>query len=578
MHLIELIRMNYTYSLMEHISVNIKMNIIETLIMKHFSQIVFSLETIESLNIFSAFIVDLCTLTNDMKFYERFIKLLFILHNDFKLLILDGDKTKAILTFQKCTISNIYNKLSNTFQGEKILLLNKKIYSFLKVKTDIPLLVSILNLFKNFVINKDFELFFNNSNPCYRSNTLPSQVVINYIVKNKKVKKVYENFKSKKINIYEPYIVFKHDKIFDYLILLINQDETNTFICEDVIDLLNILLKNMFFYKSIKFEKLINVVIEIDDIKKYGGRQRFIDMIIEILINSSSHLNKPKQHLGDNLVIDVNDDTLRDRIIVFTINSIKSFINILKNLIINYRKLVIVSTNFNQEGKNCVGTSQSIPNSIQLNYTSGIIYNNNKSININNITEHFEFNIGTNNIVNIQSNNSISFKYSIYYLKRFLYLLSIYLTTCQTKKLNEYIIMVVDIFYEIRNFLYYKTSLAISMLNFIYSVKELIINCGEEIIIKIIFLILNVGWPGNENEYLKVFTEHFNIKFKKFDSEKIRIIDKFMKREYVNLLADICCIYFVEKSNQEKILLSVFNALFKGKDMRESVFLDLIKW
>jgi hypothetical protein len=133
-------------------------------------------------------------------------------------------------------------------------------------------------------------------------------------------------------------------------------------------------------------------------------------------------------------------------------------------------------------------------------------------------------------------------------------------------------------FYDMRNYLYYKTSLAISILNFIYSVKELIIGCGEEMIIKIIFLILNIGWPGNENEHLKIFTEHFNSKFRKFDCEKIRIVDKFMKREYVNLLSDICCIYFVEKSTQEKILLSVFNALFKGKDMRESLFLDLIKW
>ena len=80
------------------------------------------------------------------------------------------------------------------------------------------------------------------------------------------------------------------------------------------------------------------------------------------------------------------------------------------------------------------------------------------------------------------------------------------------------------------------------------------------------------------NNQFKELLNQINFKFKKFENEKIRIIDKYMKREYINVLSDVCCVYFVEKSTQEKLLISVFNSLFKGKDMRETIFLDMIKW
>jgi hypothetical protein len=187
------------------------------------------LENLETLNLFSHLTVEICTLTTDIKFFEKIIRLLFILHNDYRFYSHETDRTKTIWNFQKATILNLFNKLSNTFQNEKLVLLNKKIYNSLKVKNDIPLLVIILNIFKNIIVNKEYELFVSTQNLSYRSNLLPSQVVINFIPnKNKKNKKVYENLKSKKVNIYEPYIVFKNNKIFDHLMILINQDETNT--------------------------------------------------------------------------------------------------------------------------------------------------------------------------------------------------------------------------------------------------------------------------------------------------------------------------------------------------------------
>jgi hypothetical protein len=601
-YLVELIRVNYIYSSIDYNNINLKKNIIETLFLKHFSPIVFSLENLETLNLFSNLTIEICTLTNDIKFYDKLIRLLFILHNDYRFFSHESDRTKTIWNFQKTTIINLYNKLSDTFQSDKLILLNKKIYNSIKVKNDIPLLVIILNIFKNLVINKDFELFVSRDNPAYKSGLHPSQMVINFISsKHKKQKKVYENLKSKKVNIYEPYIAFKHNKIYDYLMVLINQDETNTFICEEVIDLLNTLLKTFFFYKGVRFEKLLTAIIEIDDIKKYSNRQRFIDLLIEILLNSASHFVK-REHKGNisftsgfavgsptNEVIELSDESYKERIILFSLNSLKSFIGILKNLITNYKKLVVLSLNFNSGTPNLVPASITVT---QINFTNvlgnNIIYSNNKGININNITESFDYLITSKDTINIAptGQNSLNLKTCIYYIKRLLFLLSTYMNTYistnsgneKAKKSLEFVTNVLETFYELKGILYFKISLAISILNFIFSIKDLLVQCGEETVIKIIFLILNIGWPNYENEILKTFTESFNIKLRKFELERIRISDKFMKREYVNLLSDTCCLYFVEKSSQGKTLFNAFNSIFKGKEMREVNFLELVKW
>ena len=57
----------------------------------------------------------------------------------------------------------------------------------MKTKNDTPLLLLILNFTKNMIVNKDYEVFMNNS--IHKINILPSSVVINYIAnKNKKPK------------------------------------------------------------------------------------------------------------------------------------------------------------------------------------------------------------------------------------------------------------------------------------------------------------------------------------------------------------------------------------------------------
>jgi hypothetical protein len=68
-------------------------------------------------------------------------------------------------------------------------------------------------------------------------------------------------------------------------------------------------------------------------------------------------------------------------------------------------------------------------------------------------------------------------------------------------------------------------------------------------------------------------------------------VEKQLKREYVNMLADICCFYFIEKSSQGKTIWNIINNIFKSSSsnpvfnmrtpisqIREIIFLDHCKW
>jgi len=708
-HILEMIRLNYSYIFHKNQLQTMKRSIIENLISKHFSSIIYNFETAENLNYISHFITEMCVFTQDLKFFKKIITQIFYLQNDLKFYQNDNEKSKSMFGFQKNTLINLYKSLSNSFQKEKMMLINKKIYTILdskNEKSDISLLIVILNYFKNFTVNKDYELFIQDDK-IYKNNLLPSQVVINYhyntIIVSKKNKKVYENLKSKKVNVYEPYIVFKHNKIYDFLIHLINQDETNTFVCEEVLELLLIHLKTTFFFKGLKLEKLLHTIIGINDIKKYSIRKRFIDLITEILTNSTFHLNVNKDinkdggslsnlnninlisnasnsatnftssssnfNINSNLPnfnlpsIEISDESLKEKIINFSINSLKSFQVMIKNMITNYKKIVMNYLNLQNSAQSCKSelkhtatlkekdpnlvTSEIFTQSMTMNTNNPNMNPNNTNailnlnIHINNITENFVEN--SQILTNLNSQNSLSnvnLKLTVYYLKRILNLIAVYLSSINVqnnnfvnnnknlsgfygyntnfinfnnftnfnfsscfnnlnnnnnlinfnqnfsnyanftnylnnqKKLNEGITALIEILTEMRSFCFFKLSIAVVILNFIISIKEIIISSGEENVIKMIFLILNIGYPNYEGEILKLFTENFNYKFKKFEIEKIRPGEKFMKREYVNLLSDTSLLYFIENSQHGRILMNILNLIFRNPNSSNAMGLQ----
>lgn len=246
-YVLELIRLNYISSY-NFPNSNFKQTLTENLILKYFTSIVLSIDNQENLNMMSILVIELCFYTQDLKFFDKILIRVLDLHNHFKEFLQESDKYNLICKFQKNNFIYLFNKLSSSFQTQKMQIFIKKIYSITKIDLkDNSLLKILLHFLKTFIINKDFEVFVA-KNISYILNKLPSQVVLNFhALKNNNTKKVIENMKSKKINIYEPYLYIKHNKIFEFLIEVLKSDVTNTYIGEEILELFLIFTKNFFF-------------------------------------------------------------------------------------------------------------------------------------------------------------------------------------------------------------------------------------------------------------------------------------------------------------------------------------------
>jgi len=198
----------------------VKIEKIENLIIKFFSTLLFSFEKDETHVTFASLISAICVQTNETKFNEIVKKLFSSLNSDVRLYN-DSDKLKTVLMFQKNCLILTYNNLLNSGQKEKIEIIHKKIFAFLKEPTDINFLHVLLKFLKNFQINKDFEVYLSGSLNSY------SEVCINFLC-NSKTKKNKKLTDSKKVSIYTPYVTFKHNKLYEILIQIIHKDETNT--------------------------------------------------------------------------------------------------------------------------------------------------------------------------------------------------------------------------------------------------------------------------------------------------------------------------------------------------------------
>lgn len=148
-------------------------------------------------------------------------------------------------------------------------------------------------------------------------------------------------------NIYFPFTMIRHDLIYDFLVSTLILDETNLFICELILKILNEQLKNVYFFKNLKVEKLINAIFTISDLKKYIQKSTFIEAVFDtiitlsaLFISSSSISQSVNSYMfsNENKSIIISDEIMTDKFLVFLLNGIKSLISSLK----------LHSTNINQ--------------------------------------------------------------------------------------------------------------------------------------------------------------------------------------------------------------------------------------
>lgn len=830
-YVFELIRLNYISSY--NISnCKFKQLLTENLILKYFTSIVLAIDNQENLNMMSTLIIDICFYTQDLKFFDKILMRILDLHNHFKEFLQESDKFILICKFQNNTFIFLFNRLSNSFQTEKLFCFIKKIYSV--TKTDLKdnfLLKIMLGFFKTFIINQDFEVFVN-KNYLYKLNKLPSQVVLNFLpVKNKNSKKIFENMKTKKINIYEPYLYFKHNKIFEFLIEILKSDSTNTSIAEEILELFIINTKNIFFFKNIPQEILLKIIFDQENLKKYLTNKRFFDLLVGILIispfNYSTFISQgqlnaktlikssyeffkkeiTKKILSE--VIYLHSDKLKDKMLDLCMSSLKDILKSMKNITGIYKKnlnnqlnkkdnvssnqtisqtslinqSIFVGLNTTNQGN--VGITQNFANftnpasingsslyqnqilyfspkekvinlnslteanlkednssnfkdnsnrnqvnfknfkqfmdkimiiirvyvqsyfnfymnsilnqylniqSSNTNYSPNLVNANHLSF-VNNISQiNNSFNYGTGNNVNMANmlmstgnlNNSlINSFYSQNQLQNvgipYLLLNQNYLLqhngnpntlnlspslvshnlipntianngipsnntnfnnsfnagsnklnisvlnnnlapnynlnpnainnisngnpnmlnfankmisnfhlndnpkenfndTEKLKNITHFYTNFLETLYDMRNLAYYKPSISISILYTLFSLKEVIYKFGDELILKTIYLVMNIGWTHYENEIHKVFNENFNIKFRKFEFEKIRAYETSLKKEFINFLSDIVIYNLVDKTTMGQNILVALNSLMRNKNSRENIFLDICRW
>lgn len=306
------------------------------------------------------------------------------------------------------------------------------------------------------------------------------------------------------------------------------------------------------------------------DIEKILSKIKIIDSIIEILYTLSFLVSSRKPHTSNfqqikqNNMDEGNDDNLKEKIIQFILNSIKSLFNLMKTMVLK--------------------KSNSDKNNLQLI---------NRSINSE----------------NLQLNPNCNHKTVVTYIKIFINLFSEYLNSYNStsiekeklKKIAEIVYSFIDLLYDFKQILKLKSSILISIFNIINTNKELFSQIGQDLILKIIFSSISIGWSTLENEAYKLFTETFNMKLRKYheitipqqpaDKKSLNQINlneimnqqtspkkSEINREIIKFICSNTCIYYMNLSNKNKEIYKILIQLFRFKGETDKLFLDLIKW
>lgn len=207
-----MLRINYK-------NLTFKVEKIENIIIKFLTTLLFSLAKDETLLTFALLISTICVHASE----QKFIEIMKIIFTSLSVSSQESEKVKSIHVFQKNCLILIYKSLINFGQKEKIEFFHKRIFAFLKEPNDINFFHTLIKFLKTMKINKDYELSLSG----YNSNS-NSEVCINFLCsspsKQKRNKKMNE---IKKVSRYYPYVTFKHNKLYEILVEVINKDETN---------------------------------------------------------------------------------------------------------------------------------------------------------------------------------------------------------------------------------------------------------------------------------------------------------------------------------------------------------------
>jgi len=345
----------------------------------------------------------------------------------------------------------------------------------------------------------------------------------------------------------------------------------------------------VYFFKNLKIDRILNILLNIEDMNNYSYNMKFIELVINILSNITIYLTNQKiTHNLDSLnneEILSCEESYREKVVLLCYNSLKTSLQNLKDIVnqsyfttgkkFGCKKASQLSQSFLEPN-----LDQSFTNTYDQHFQKG---NTRKTFNLNNMND---------------GDSSISTFKGV--IKKLISLLSITFSTIndadkpeKIKKLGDYLNNIIELFTDYRMLLTLEPSLNICLQHFIFNTRHILVKLGDNNNYKIIYLCLNISWPQYEFEVWKLFTESFNLKFKKTEVEKNKLREslvssnndftggkrpKSIKNQYINYLCDMNVIYLIENSTNNKILVKILNSVFKGQTQREEIILYLLKW
>lgn len=385
---------------------------------------------------------------------------------------------------------------------------------------------------------------------------------------------------------FSPFLPINHTFIYNFLINTLTQDETNLYICELILEILNKHLKNVYFFYGLSLETLIYSIIAVSDIKKYLSKPTFLNSFLEIVFTISSFFGKREKSI---FFQPISNEETYDKFFSFIMNAIKSILHSIKL----------------NPGQTSLGFST---------FLSG--FNSEK----NDKNEKNQENTSDENpIIKSyieQKLSQLGIEPQFIYLKYFLSILNNFLSSSftiyslessnkllknnkkQIKKLNEWINTIFESLVDMRRIAGFSIDLCINIFNFIFNIRDLLRIVGDDVLlIKFVFLIFSTVWFDYEGELYKAITEIFNIKIKRFvklelndliycnyfcnsKNKSIFIRDLLiLKISYLNYLGDNLLCYlslYIANNAFNQTLMSILKKNMTNS--REKILLELLKW
>ena len=570
-NLMEIILNNYNYSYNSEGEESERVKLIESLMLQYYLKLLQSFINDNSNCILLSYLIsEIISKTKDKNLFKQFLDMFVHINFDF------GNQENGISrNFSINIIRDLFEKLCLLWDKDKLLFFLKYFFGKNNI-SDKNVLKFSLKLIKHFIIDDSYEII--------TQNNILSPLILNYKsldIQKQKEKLEKNEFKKFKSKFYNPFIQFKHIKIYKALNHQLLQNKKNNYLIKHILKFYVISLKSFFFLKDVNIDEFIQIIVKDKDFSELYINKEITYFIFKIfsllnyqinsnLISDNNSINNKSTFINDNLSLYTD--------IIFTLLKTWNKIN---------EKITLYLKNKNSIIQNFFDSKFKDSNSIRSNqFTLNISLTD-----ICEILKILKLYLSSLTKEINQSKNEIS-----YYSKKSLY------NDCLNKKLdknygnNDLNNIIKDVFLYITEnlfLIYLSKEYSFAIISFFYEIKDLLFYFGDEKIINAIYILLLIGWPNYQENIINSFENNYQINYVPKFLKKEKLIefdfnnknkDLFNSENGIQLIqfySDITCLYYLEKIEFSQTMFKVLSNIFQEEEKennREVIFLSLAKW